>query len=481
MTKKPAALLLAMLLSIMAQTPRLNAQSFPAPADSLSYRLVGFEVPYDSSMDQYTLEVWETRPHRRRDLKNPSIQETTHHPQWIVTLPQFGKTYYWRVKFKPKKGRTSYSNLDSFYVHAFPKGGLPETRVQVLHRDERLKDLYVFFDNHRALYDLDGRPVWHLPLIAGITDSLGGDIRDLKITPQGTISFLTDRNAYEITYRGALRWVAPLEAPENAQIYRHYHHEFERRADGGYRILGNELTPMPDLSNPDQTREATCSTIMEYDEDGDRTWSWNSCEALGKDDPATHFNAFYFHPEDSSYYASFRNTNTVIKIAYPEGKILKTYTGAQHQPRAFDLDGLFYYQHYCRISSDGYLMLFNNNFKPFLSGQERRAHSIPSVVLLEETGDEQRPLKKVWEMRTDLDDLVDPISSGGGSFMELRGQRYLICTGTPGRNIIVNRKKEVLWNVLTQKKTTEWVPFPGYRASAIYSDELPRLLFTEPK
>lgn len=454
---------------------------FPLPDDSLSFRLIGFEVAPMEGIASYELEIWKGKaPDRKREWKSPHWTLSSTSPRWIQTLPSFGETYFWRVGYRPRRGKVEWTPLHRFHIQSFPRGGMPKTRVRVLNRDSSLEDLFVFFDNHRALYNLDGEPVWHLPLIEGITDSLGGDIRDLKITPDGTISFLTDRNAFEISYRGEILWSAPIPFPENAQIYRHYHHEFEKLKDGSFRILGNELTPMTDENHPDQEREATCSTIMEFDSEGKRTWSWNSCEALGLDDPVTHFNAFYFHEPDSSFYVSFRNTNTVMKIDYPGGNILKEYKGARHQPHAFDLDGLFYYQHYCRISSDGYLMLFNNNFKPFLSAHERNALSIPSVVMFEETQNPHQPLKKVWEYSTAVDSEVDPTSSGGGSFMELKGKRYLVCTGTPGRNFIVDREKNLLWNVLTEKWTHDWVPFPGYRVSALYPEDLPRLLFNRP-
>ncbi len=457
---------------------RATQKVFPRPGDSISFRLIGFEVPPGENMLHYELEIWKGQaPENKRDWKSPFVHQISSQPRWIQELPDFGETYYWRVGYRPHKGKAEYSPLYHFHIQDFPQGGMPKTRVRVLYRDSSLNDLWVFFDNHRALYNLDGQPVWHLPLIAGITDSLGGDIRDLKLTPQGSISFLTDRNAYEISYRGEILWTAPIEWPENAQIYRHYHHELEKLQNGGFRILGNELTPMPDEHDSNKVREATCSTIMEFDSTGRRTWSWNSCRALGLDDPVTHFNAFYFHAQDSSFYVSFRNTNTVMKIAYPGGQILKEYKGAEHKPDEFDMEGLFYYQHYCRISSEGYLMLFNNNFKPFLSAKERNAHSIPSLVMFREVAHPRHHLEKVWEFPIDIDQEVDPTSSGGGSFMELKGRKYLVCTGTPGRNFIVDRNKNLLWNVLTEKWTHDWVPFPGYRVSPLYGENLPRLLF----
>jgi len=91
---------------------------------------------------------------------------------------------------------------------------------------------YIYLDGSRTLYDLNGNPVWFLPAKDGM------EIRDMKITPQGTITYLNGSDIYDVNYDGNILWKGPNTSVVNGDSIEHYHHEFTRLSNGHYMVLG---------------------------------------------------------------------------------------------------------------------------------------------------------------------------------------------------------------------------------------------------
>lgn len=451
-----------LLLLVFISTAGVSlAQMRPAPGAVLHYRMAGFSFPKLKGATEYTLHVYEAD---HKVLLKPIITKAINENRVIATLPAFGRKYSWQVIYQSKGRQVGKSKMQYFSVAANPYADTSRARIVVVDSAAKYSDMLVFFDNTRTLYNMKGEPLWFVPFIKGMTDSTQGDLRDLKITDDGTITFMTTRNVYEMDYDGHILWksITPDTTEKNIE---QYHHEFTKLKDGRYITMKDRWL---------DSAHTHCASVVMYNRNHKIVWDWNACKYLQGSTTSMHLNAFYLDLEDSALYTSYRNSCMVIRSKYPEGNIVAKY-GTEKQGKA-----LFYYQHNCTINSDGNLMLFNNNFdinQPI----EIRNNSIPTVAIFKEPVSAADTLEKVWEFATKIDTLVKPMSSAGGKVDELEHGDYLVCTGLPGRVFIVTKEKQVLWNVLTQKKDAEgWKPYPIYRTSPVRRHQLEQLIFGSP-
>jgi len=303
-------------------------------------------------------------------------------------------------------------------------------------------------------------------------------IRDLKITRNGTITFMSNVNAHEIDYDANILWSAHDAKTEDSNIVQQYHHEFTKLSNGHFMTIGNIRSIENTVNNEVRINSDSgtkkimpCGYVIEYDTKSNIAWKWNSCNSIGFDDASSHFNSFYFDEKKLVVYTSYRNFNTIIKTEYPSGRLLATYNGGRN--------GIFYYQHNVSLNNDGNLLLFNNNFKAHLAAKERNTLSICSIAVFKEPATATDTLQKIWEFTCDFDTLASAISPGGGSVQQLSDGDYLVCTGLPGRDFIVSKDKKVLWNILVEENKNGWKPFGGYRISPVTPNQLHKLIFRQ--
>lgn len=462
------------------------AQVLPADGDSLHYRLIGFQVPEQPRTITYKLEIYAFNTNITKSLAAKPIltqQEKTN--KIIATVPAFGKRYVWRVSYNRGKLPPIKSEAYSFVVRENPYSNSEVSRVDVINAATKYKDMLVFFDNNRSLYNMQGEPVWFLPQIAGINDTGIHVVRDLKLTKDNTITFLTNKNVHEMDYYGHILWSGPNDGRVSGKAAEQYHHEVTKLTNGHYMTIGDKFIPSDDVGKTDTATLlptnkgplTPCGTLIEYNAKNEIVWTWNSCNHIKLGDLITHFNAFYLDEKNKVFYTSYRNIGRIIKAEYPSGRMLAQY-GFDMNNDGSVLTGNIFSQHNCNMNSDGNLILFNNNFKMHLSTAEREKDCVPAVVVFKEPTAEDKTLQRIWEFKTDIDTFTKPMSSGGGSVRELDKGDYLVCTGLPGRNFIVSADKKILWNVVTwQKEKGEWKPASGYRISPIRKEELPKILF----
>lgn len=476
--------LLPLMFTLLTAHYTCIAKIQPAEGASLHYRLIGFTFPECAQATAYRLEIFEDVPLRKGDSK-PIItkQETTN--KIIATVPAFGKAYKWRIKCLNKTKVISIGEMHSFSVNNNPFSDTVISRLHVVNKASKYKDLMLFFDNTRTLYNLSGEVLWYLPVIAGISDSAAGQLRDIKLTADGTITFLTIKNVHEIDYDGHVLWSAPNDGKVSGDTAEQYHHEITKLSNGHHMVIGNTLTANIANDIKDTAKKAAgkeskipCGTLIEYNTENKVVWTWNSCEYIKAGDPATHFNSFYFDEKNKAIYTSYRNINRIVKLSYPSGRVLAQYGADLKNEGNYKGNGMFYSQHNAGMNSDGNLILFNNNFNMQLSGAERKdSNSIPTIAVFREPVSTNDTLQKIWEFSTDIDSLVKPLSSSGGSIHELDKGDYLVCTGLPGRSFIVSNDKKILWNAISEKKDGGWKPFSIYRVSPVSTVDLQHLLF----
>ncbi len=514
----------------------LVAQILPKEGSELNYRRIGFSYAAPGTVIKYKIEIaagdWDKDNVFEKKIISSVYSKTK---RVIAEVPSFGSKYTWRVVYTYKNATVSKSIL-----HHFSTGNISlidtnsNLRLRIIKPATKYKDDYVFVDGNNVLYDMKGNPVWYFPY-----DEKNGQefpmVRDLKISPQSTLTFIVNQHAYEINYNGDTLWKGPDNGEVSGEDSERYHHELTRLSNGHYMALGVEHVLWDHKINPVDSnfimdeddkaksdsavsptiKKTPFGTIIEYDETGKVVWSWKSSNYMMTSDVVyyrpegkakiidVHENAFFFDEKDSVIYISFRNLSRILKIKYPEGTILNTYGETFKKNSAPTGNGLFSYQHAIRLSKNGYLYLYNNN-----PSQDSLAK--PTVILLKESPDGKDSLTKIWEYECSIDGInfnqlykkarekrteqvkkkVDSKLwrgtmfrvTTGGNVIELPDRSIFVCMNSQfSKLFIVSRDKKILWSATPEKYNPgnkQWyLNTHLYRASIITPKELDRLIF----
>jgi Arylsulfotransferase (ASST) len=497
----------------------LHSQEWPTENRALNYRLIGFTVPPRKHIDSYRLEIASGNYQSADSFQENTIQSKTYKvSKMIAVVPYWNTTYTWRVAYLSKGRKPEYGPLRHFSTGYFKFADTNNMRLDIVEHHQHATDEFVFVDASRVLYDMDGRPLWYVPNVGNkMTDS--SLVRDLKISPDGTITFLTggktDDQAYEIDYNGNILWEAPNDGALNGEASEHYHHEFTRLHNGNYMLLGTEYAPLqwvrggnsgdglfvapPEESKATKLRErAPFGTIIEYDRRGKVVWSWKSADYFkGRDlrkyqtnnpEPIAnspsisakidnHENAFYYDERRGVVYVSFKKINLILKLRFSDKQVLSSFGGPDNEGEIPGAPPLFCGQHSCGLTSDGKLYLFNNN--------DCLPEGTPQVLLLQEPSTPAGLLHPFWTYNYspgDEETNLNRNNSVGGNVVELPEHKLFVSMCSPfDALLIVNERKEVLWDarlVIVDDHSGEVHAYPTYRASPIKNrGELERLVF----
>ncbi len=511
------------------------AQVLPEEGSKLHYRVIRFSFPWEKGMKTGSIEI-AIGNYNNEDSFRQHIRQviTAQRGKVVGEVPAFGLQYTWRVNYTGEQGKRMYSKLYHFSTLTVPEVDTSAYRLRIIDAAKTYKDGYVFIDGHGVLYDMSGRPVWFIPDIDG-SGYQNARVRDLKVTPFGTITFLLSSKLYEINYQGKILWKGPSNdvSTNNSE---QYHHEFTRLMNGHYMTLGNEqirwskkhkssyrpegATSESNTEVVSETKDVTIfGTVVEYDSLGKEVWTWKSsayfigsdCEYYtppnNKGVVDFHQNAFYFDEKDSVIYTSFRNISRILKIKYPEGKVLNSYGEVYQKDVPARGNGLFCEQHACKSSPEGYLYLFNNNV---CAGVDSEV--MPKVIMMRErdTGWGMESLEPVWEYECNLSGInINPRTNqvrerlqrnqtnaraipnrivrrptSGGNVLVMPDKSVFVAMNAQyGKVFIVNPAKEIMWSAVPEKYYPEqhlWFITPGqYRASIINSELMERLLWNK--
>ena len=485
-----------------------STQVLPKEGGKLHYRIIGFSFPKISNKNSYTIQIAKGNYNTVDSFKkNVTITLNSRKNKIVAEVPAFGTAYTWRVVYHNPTSSDTAGGLNHFSTNYIKLVDTNNTRLRIIRSAVKYKDAYVFLDGTKTLYDMKGNPVWSLPDINGV----GAPPRDLKLTPQKTITFLLDNHAYEINYDCDILWKSPNDGKVSGTLGEGYNHEFTRLRNGHYMVLGKKpfLWELPTtidssvLNAPGEIivhdtiakkyyQKMEFGTVIEYDTSGKVLWSWNPSEYLknsdlyyrrtleGLFDLDVHENSFFFDEHDQVIYLSFRDVSRVLKIKYPEGNVLASYGGAYKPGNREVQKGLFCHQHSCRFSEDGYLYLYNNNG---CNPNER-----PKVIMMKEQGGAKDSLKKVWEYECDLPGMnektpIDPAFMAGGNVLELPDHSLFVSMCVLYGNVfIISKDKKILWNAISEiynPAKKKWKVQASYRASIITHKDLEDLVWKE--
>ena len=494
---------LSILFLCITSINQLSAQIFPKENSKLYWRIIGFSFPAQTGSITYTIEIAKGDCNSESAFEKNKITSTSGKKNKIIAeVPSFGCDYTWRTVSVVNNNTKTKSTLHHFSVKITPDVDPAVKRLRIIKSAEKYQDHYVFIDCSRVLYDMNGKPIWVLPN-TDQKDKQNAEPHDIKVTPEGTITFFTGWKPYEITYSGDILW--NYEANPD---YIMFHHEFTKLSNGHYMgmILQdvNGKLPVFKQDNFNDVYDSAgfyhsriYNSIVEFDKNKHLVWSWSGKEYENNSDlhlrqtadvPALdcdlHDNAFFFDEKNKIIYLSLRNISRIIKIKYPEGTVLNTY-GTIYKPGIKDMENkLFCLQHSCRISQKGYLYLYNNN-------SHYGPHHIPTIEVFQEPAPGKSDLKKIWEYQCTVEGMDSATIQKtffyrGGGVMELPDQSMLVNMSNPYPKVfIVNHDKKILWSAMPEKYDPtgkKWIFFQDYyRAYIISRKELEQMIWRSEK
>jgi len=483
---------------------RSVAQVTPGEDKVLNYRIVGFTFPDQGKVHQQlqialgncqTEASFEQAIFKKMSLSTNKV---------VVEVPSFGTAYTWRTLCTDKGKPQLRSPLHHFTIGSCPMVDTSHYRLRILKPASKYQDGYVFLDGSRVLYDMKGAPVWYLPDIYGGQST----VNDLKMTPQGTITFLLDGGAYEINYDGDILWHAPSIEGMDYLPGGQYNHQLTRLANGNYMVLGTEttfLTPKTSaldngyieadshkkIQAADSLKNTLNATILEFNQEGQVVWSWrlSSYPRLhaayypqrpdGKSVYMMHQNAFFFDEKNQVVYLSLRIGSRILKINHTDGAVLADY-GDEERPGSPKVkNSVFSGQHACNISADGDLYLFNNNVADSLK--------IPEILKFKEPKSGNGQLTKVWVYQCPVEDAALINASPrffqtGGNVTELPDRSFFVSMPAQySKLFIVGGDKRLIWEAVAEQWAPDdhaWRKYSQYRASMVCSaGDLGRLIW----
>lgn len=482
-------------------------QLLPKEGSKLNYRLVGFRWANEHKQPAMTIEIAKGHYYSIDSFKKQVIKRIrTDNNKILIELAEFGTSYTWCL------AADGEIKDEQVALHHFSIGktwgvDTSKTRLRIIQKAEKYTDYFVFLDGQKALYNMNGEPIWYLPF--NKKNAENGAITDLKLTQRKTITYLyNDQRAIEKDCNGNVLWRGAFN--DVASRDTHYHHEFTRLDNGHYMVLGTEAIEWRPAGKTAQNgalyqlREKTGNdpiqplatfpfgVLYEYDNQRNMVWRWRFLDYFQKSDlynrkPAhlrfsfdAHVNAFYFDQIKKVIYLGFRNINRILKIAYPSGKVLATY-GTTFKDGKYDPNTqLFTGQHSIKINSNGQLYIYNNNVDI--------AGGLPSLLVCEESNENNATLNKIWEYTCKVSDLGLPPTNTvgytrGGNVVEMTGGSYFVSMSSPYCKLfIVAPNKNELWSAVPESwdnSQKKWDVIQTYRASIISRAHLEQMIWGE--
>jgi Arylsulfotransferase (ASST) len=471
-------------------------QFFPADNAVLNYRLVPFRFPIGAKTGKYVVEI-ANGDFQRSDSFRRHIVRAFDCTSGNITglVPDWATNYTWRVRAIVGKSDSSLHHFRTGWIASLDTS---QYRIQVITPATINKDAYFFVDGTRLMYDMTGHPVWYLPDIKGVDTGAYVHLRDMKLSPQGTLTFLLLEDAFEVNYEGKICWRAPHTGRVSGDSIDHVHHEFNRLRNGHYMVLGKEYDYWSLPAGTDTIRLAALGahwdnarqslvqrlefgTIIEYDTAGNVVWSWHTKPYFMNNPPRpgvlrkpelldAHSNSLYFDEKDSMLYLGFRNISSVLRISYPGGKVMNHYRNIQSGMLPTPDGQLFCFQHSARLCANGSISLFDNNLC--------RIGAPPRISVFEQpkTGN---VLNKVWDFDCPLPaGITQPMQFvAGGNAVELADHSFFVSMYGDfyARVFIVNKDKKITWCVSPEAwnpTTNQWQGFDFYRASVVADPHL---------
>jgi Arylsulfotransferase (ASST) len=437
----------------------------PEAGSLLNHTQIMFEYPAVENASSYELIIEEAVPGNGKPVWLTVKEHTDRSNAALISGLKFGSRYRWRVIAQGIKGNSlSKSEPLEFSIITSPFADTTRQRLRII-RNQVSDSGLISFDFAHTIYDRAGNPVWVVPEVAGkISDN--DIVRDLRITPQGTFTFLAMQSAFETDVDGRIRW----SGVNNKAVRKNsgtdfYSTNLIRTNAGNYLTVGNDAVKTV-LSGGD-SMVINYPYITEYNWLGQQTWLWSSRNYFKQEDIIVNsgdgsqpyskafMSSISTDVKGQYVYAGFRMLNLVLKIERITGKVIAAYTGK------------FANQHDVTVFGGDSLLVFNNNGNALLN----EGHS--SVQILKSAAGSNQ-LITLWEFDLRQEGKFVRNAERYGNAEWLAGGTVLVCGGSLARVFEVNSAKQIVWEAapeLFDAKTKRWNEFQQSRvhyATSLY-------------
>jgi hypothetical protein len=457
----------------------------PANNSVVNYSTVYFEEEFHRDATEYELIYADSASwnfevmHRRVSNKLPAF--------WVSDFT-WGNSYYWKVKSYDKNHvQLSESEPHRFSLPRILTMDGEETRLYITrNKPKEHAGGLISIDYLRSVYDRRGNAVWTLPNIKGIVTSTT-QIRDMKFTPDHTITFLTPAQAVEIDLDGNVLWKAPSPFLIGSDTIT-YHHAFKKTKRGTYMVLGEKKVYRKMLGSYEEEiklnryrtkiigntgyKITAMGMVLEFNGAGELIWFWDAGDYIndidlnfkknneGVRDFSSHQNAFEENKAGTKVYVGFRDLSRIVRVDKKSRKVEMSYGQKYPSGEALVGNNLFKNQHDANVTTHNSIYIFNNNDALARTG-------VSSILELKDnvTKDED-PL--LWKFDLDFDSVTKAKSYNGGNVVELPNTNLLLCAGSLNRVFEVTKTKQVVWDAFIQVKKKDdglWKPFSQYRCN----------------
>jgi hypothetical protein len=463
-----------------------QAEVIPKEYSQANSTSIYFEENRNEAASYYTITLF-TDSLCKNQIVTKSITKNKI-PVFYINNLNWNTTYYWQVKaFNKKATCISTNQTHRFDIIKLEHATFGQIKLKVNSKNEgNYSNDFICLDQARAIFDRQGNLVWKLPIIKGLVDSICR-IRDMKLTSDNTLTFLTDKDACEIDFEGNVLWKAPQPFVFNGQKIE-YHHEFLKDKHNNYYVLGRYqayrkiLDKIPDdvLNNQANIlrtdtgvyNQTEIGIILKFNKEGKLVWHWDSNAYLKDIDLnykktqnsfpnfSSHSNAFSINEAGTYAYFGMRDFCRIVKIDMQTKQAVAAY-GNKYPSGDVTFPDVFMNQHDARIMPNNKLLVFNND--------DVNGGKTSSVLILRDNinkGDNAIS----WKFDIKFDTLTAGKAPSGGNVVELANKNLLVCAGTLNRVFEVTPSKKVVWDAFVVcRKTNDaiWQPFVQYRVCNI--------------
>ena len=444
----------------------IRAEIIPADESIIHYTTVYFEEEFVTKAVHYRLEV---QAGKQFDSANKMLFTAEgSYPAFHMNGFMWNEEYSWRITaLNMKNGVLQPAVTHHFKISTFTRPAVySETQLQVHKNNNGLQaDGFIAIDYLNGIYDRSGNPIWMIPPINGFVNP-DTEIRDLKHTPENTLTFMADNKPLEIDLHGNVLWSLPHPFILKGDTLT-FHHEFQKKGDhyyvlankkafrkittgyqpGKYNII-REVFPKEDGSYA----KTHIAVILELDKYGRVVYSWDASSYIKDEDlnfkraqdnfpfMEAHANGLGIDSTEQFLFLSFRDLSRIIKIDKTTSAVIASFGQKYPSGDAKMAVDLFRQQHDGRPTKHSTMLIFNNN------GPRETAATSAVIELDANNGD------LLFKFDLDFDSLTRGRSGSGGNVNELPNKNILVCAGQLNRIFEVTRQKQIAWDAFTVGK-----------------------------
>ena len=405
------------------------------------------------------------------EIKNKSLA-------CIISDLEFGRSYKWHFEAFNKKKLIFKSEDFNFIINKYPlvDHDLYKTEIEISKKGVFNNDI-IFLDYLGTAIDRTGKPIWFYPYRSA-DGRLEPNLRNIRMTNNGTITFQDNDNCYETDVAGRVLWKAPNDGRVSGDKREFYHHDFRKLKDRTYLTTSYQYLEQPNFFKPSIESRVRYNTLIQYDAQGKILWTWNEKDHVKKEVlfqgmdsnstevEGTHLNGFDYDEIDNAVVMSFRNNSSILKIDKQTGKI--TYDLSAYGAQSGMKEPWFARQHGPMVLPGHRLLVYNNNAKDTI-----KKPSYPKILIIQEPIN-GKPAEILWEYECSSTRFPKGITGKEGYASPLPNGNILVCMGGANFAFEVTPKKEIVWEAYFERfdqLKKEWTGFSNYRctsASSLY-------------